>query len=58
MKIKQKQEQSLQKGFTLIELAIVLLIVGILLGSVIGTLSSRIEATRKSETVDELNEMK
>lgn len=53
-----KQKLSLQKGFTLIELAVVLIIVGILLGSVIGTLSSRIEATRKSETVDELNEIK
>lgn len=56
MKIKQKLP--LQKGFTLVELAVVLVIVGILLGSVIGTLSSRIEATRKSETVDELNEIK
>lgn len=53
-----KQKRLLQKGFTLVELAVVLVIVGILLGSVIGTLSSRIEATRKSETVDELNEIK
>lgn len=53
-----KRKLSLQKGFTLIELAVVLLIVGILLSSVIGTLSSRIETTRKSETVDELNEIK
>ena len=53
-----KYKLSPQQGFTLVELAVVLIIVGILLGSVIGTLSSRIEATRKSATVDELNEIK
>jgi len=46
------------KGFTLIELAIVLVIIAILLGSFIGTLSSRIENTRKSDTVEELKEIK
>lgn len=45
-------------GFTLIELAIVLVIVGVLLGGFIGTLASRIENTRKSQTIDELEEIK
>lgn len=53
-----KKKLQLQKGFTLIELAVVLVVVGILLSSFIGTLTSRIEATRRSETIDELNEIK
>lgn len=47
-----------ESGFTLVELAIVLVIIGALLGSFIGTLASRIENTRKSETVDELEDIK
>ena len=47
-----------QKGFTLVELAIVLVIVGVLLGGFIGTLASRIENTRKSDTLDELEDIK
>lgn len=46
------------KGFTLIELAVVLVIVGILLGSFIGTLTSRINVTKKSDAIEELNEIK
>lgn len=46
------------KGFTLIELAVVLVIIGILLSGFIGTFASRIESTRKSETIEELNEIK
>lgn len=45
-------------GFTLIELAVVLVIVGILLGSTLNSLSSRIEYTRKIETIEELEEIK
>lgn len=45
-------------GFTLIEMAVVLVIVGILVGSFIGTLTSRIDITKKSDTVDELEEIK
>jgi len=48
----------LQNGFTLIELAVVLVIVGILLSSFIGNLATRIENTRKSETIEELKEIK
>lgn len=47
-----------QKGFTLVELAIVLVIVGVLLGGFIGTFASRIEATRYNETRDELEDIK
>ena len=46
------------KGFTLIELAVVLVVVGILLGSFIGTLTSRIDVTKKNDTVNELEEIK
>jgi len=54
MSIKQK----VQRGFTLIELAVVLVIVGFLLSGFIGTLATRIENTRISETIDELKEIK
>lgn len=47
-----------QAGFTLIELAIVLVIIGVLLGGFIGTLASRIETTRYSETIEELEDIK
>lgn len=47
-----------QAGFTLVELAIVLLIVGIMLSSVVNTLSSRIETTRRENTVNQLEEIK
>ncbi len=43
-----------QTGFTLIELAIVLVIIGMLAGSFISTLSSRIDNTRVADTRDEL----
>lgn len=39
-----------QKGFTLIELAIVLVIVGVLIGSFIGTLGARIDNTKRADT--------
>ena len=45
-------------GFTLIELAVVLVIIAIMLGSFIGTLSSRIENSRISDTANELEEIK
>ncbi len=46
------------KGFTLIELAVVLVIVGILAGSFITTLGSRIDVTRRAETIDEIEDIK
>ncbi len=51
-------DKKIISGFTLIELAVVLVIVGLLLGGVLGTLSSRIENTRKNETIKELEEIK
>jgi prepilin-type N-terminal cleavage/methylation domain-containing protein len=45
-------------GFTLIELAIVLVIIGVLVGSFIGTIGSRIDTTRRAETVAALDEIK
>ena len=56
--MKMNRASTIQKGFTLVELAVVLVIVGILLSSFIGTLATRIEATQKSETIEELREIK
>ena len=52
-----KQEKSAAAGFTLIEMAVVLLIVGILLGGLLPTLSSRIEQQRLSEVHKQLDEI-
>jgi prepilin-type N-terminal cleavage/methylation domain-containing protein len=50
--------QRYQSGFSLIELAVVLVIVGMLIGSILGTLGARIENTRISEAKDSLDEIK
>jgi len=47
-----------QAGFTLIEIAVVLVIVGFLVGSFIGTFAGRIDTTRRSNTQIELDEIK
>jgi prepilin-type N-terminal cleavage/methylation domain-containing protein len=47
-----------QLGFTLIELAVVLVIVGLLAGSFIGSLASRIETTRRDNAMKKLEEIK
>lgn len=46
------------KGFTLIELAVVLVVVSVLLGSFIGTLSGRVNVTKKSNALEELEDIK
>ena len=50
--------QKKQKGFTLVEMAVVLLIVGLLLGGLIPTISSQIEQQRTNETRKTLEEIK
>lgn len=47
-----------QAGFSLIELAIVLMIVGVLVGSFVGTLGSRIERSRYADNRAELDAIK
>ncbi len=49
---------NVNRGFTLIELAVVLVIIGILLSGILGTLGSRIESTRKNETKKQLEDIK
>jgi prepilin-type N-terminal cleavage/methylation domain-containing protein len=56
MKLKQLIE--VHKGFTLIEMAVVLVVVGVLLGSFIGTLGNRIDVSRVSEAETELEDIK
>lgn len=51
-------ELNKQKGFTLIEIAVVLVIVGLLVGSFIGSISNRIETTRRDNTSKQLEEIK
>lgn len=47
-----------QSGFTLIEIAVVLVIIGLLVGSFIGTFASRIDTTRRDEVRNELDDIK
>lgn len=46
-----------KKGFTLIEMAIVLFIVALLLGGLLPTMSSQIEQKRTTETIKQLDEI-
>ena len=47
-----------QKGFSLIELAIVLFVVGLVLGGVLQPLANRVEFENRAETTDDLDEIK
>jgi len=49
--------QSRQKGFSLIELAMVLLIIGLLLAGLVPTISSLMEQKYRKETTDKLEEI-
>lgn len=46
------------KGFTLVEMAIVLLIVGLLLGGLLPTISSQMEQQQRNETRKQIDEIK
>ena len=50
--------RKIEAGFTLIEIAVVLVIVSLLLGSFITSLSSRIESTRRNDTIKQLEDIK
>jgi prepilin-type N-terminal cleavage/methylation domain-containing protein len=50
--------KSRQSGFTLIEIAVVLVIIGMLVGSFIGTFSTRIDTAQRDKTFTELQEAK
>lgn len=56
--LKKSTSVFLQNGFSLIELAVVLVIVGILVGGFIGTLGSRIDSSRQVETKRSLDEIR
>ena len=49
---------NIQEGFTLIELAIVLFILGLLLGTILPPLAAQFEQKRREETQAQLDEIK
>jgi prepilin-type N-terminal cleavage/methylation domain-containing protein len=53
-----RYQQRDQAGFTLIEIAVVLVIVGLLVGGFIGTFTSRIETTRRDNTKKQIEEIR
>lgn len=53
-----KNKLQCNSGFTLIEVAVVLVIVGLLVGSFIGTFTSRIDTSRRDATKNNLDEIK
>lgn len=48
----------MERGFTLVEIAIVVLVLGLLLGSLLGPLSVRIEQQEIQKTSDQMEEIK
>lgn len=47
-----------QSGFTLVEIAVVLVLVGLLLGSFIGSITQRIETSQRENTKSQLDDIK
>ncbi|VAW52584.1 hypothetical protein MNBD_GAMMA06-1144 [hydrothermal vent metagenome] len=58
MLILSRTSRKQQSGFTLVEIAVVLVIVGFLVGSFVGTFAERIDTTRRDNTKKELDEIK
>ena len=58
LKMFDRYQQRAQAGFTLIEIAVVLVIVGLLVGGFIGTFTSRIETTRRDNTKKQIEEIR
>lgn len=56
--LKKNRSILLQGGFSLIELAVVLVIIGILVGGFVGTLGSRIDSSRQVETKKSLDDIR
>ena len=54
----QKNNNCGQGGFTLIEIAVVLVLVGLLLGSFIGSITQRIETSQRESTKKQLEDIK
>jgi prepilin-type N-terminal cleavage/methylation domain-containing protein len=56
--MKHVKPHRIQTGFTLVEMAIVLVIVGVLLGGLLPTISSQIEQQRRNETRKYMDEVR
>ena len=56
-RLKYSSENHLNRGFTLVEIAVVLAIVALLLGGLLPTISSQVEQRRVSDTRKELDEI-
>ena len=50
--------RQLHRGFSLIEMAIVMLVIGLLLGGLLAPLSAQIEQQRTTETRSQMEEVK
>lgn len=58
MYVRSPDIKNTQTGFTLIELAVVLIVIGVLLGGFITTLSSRIEHSKREQTRKQLEDIR
>lgn len=56
--MKHTNHHQTQTGFSLVEMAIVLVIVGVLLGGLLPTISSQIDQQRRNETLKQIDEIR